>query len=443
MKVEGFLRCVFWSLAVAVMMAVLGGPSSAMGQYTTELVRSASTPRRFDVNSNRLVAGAGGIHHVLVVDQMLRHFYSQNTGGSWVQSGSVAPLRAESPTLAVDDDGNVGLAFISPGSFPGRGNLYFSYWDRWLATWSTPVAIDTSGLASSPAIAGYGSKMHVVWSVGFEVRYASVVTTAPVAPNQVEYVMMGTVCGGVEFRLPSIAVVGSIQSPTRPVIQVALGFQAGSGCGAGGMAGVYVVERPDRETVFSWTGFPGDGGIVLYRELQGAGAQVGGVSLAANGVRKYFLLAYSFGRDVPGGWVSKLFRIFESDSGLAANEKTLADMNGVNLRRTYDVGVPVDDADSYVLGWYEPSDVGVDRITFFFRYKWPIGGVSRIAKTFYVMGPHLAGEMGVADAVNFVGFDPVAGVHRRLYGIMTRLCAVGGSEVCVESVYDQGAQPPL
>lgn len=221
------------------------------------IMTSLATPFVLEkTNTDRLVVGADDVLHTIYVEgdsagstPWIRYTTSSNRGASW--STPVTLASGTSPSLAVDGNGNLGLAFVgspygSAGS-PQTGAIY--YLSKPLGGgWSAISKIVELGAA--PTLAGYRGDMHLAW-VSYPVKYHTFPTlTPPAVPLTIvqgEDLLFVVLCGTHRWDVPSIAVAPRDATDTLPpIVRVAL-YQSSdlrSICGGFLTAGVAVYERP-------------------------------------------------------------------------------------------------------------------------------------------------------------------------------------------------------
>ena len=275
-------------------LVCLLSPTGVFAQLYPPYIKIASSaPYGLETtNADKVVADNTNKLHLIFIDgTQLRYTSSTDFGWSWIPSTLVTSMQATSPALARDDAGNIGVAFVVPTSSASTGNLYYAFWTG--LAWSQPVLISNMGYVRSPSMAGYGNRMHLTWSDGISIRYASVQTTVPAALPTSETVMSGTICSSADFRLPSIA-VASPASGTQPVIRVGFYFQSPASCSSS--AGVRVVERPATVGSGFWPAQEPNasrsGSIFMYEFVNATAPEVTSLTLSANRTSGYFFLAY-------------------------------------------------------------------------------------------------------------------------------------------------------
>lgn len=301
-------------LFVILLCILLSHTSVALAQLPSSYITitsSASYPLE-TTNSDKVASDVNnGLHLVFQDGYQLKHSYSTTSGRSWSSPANVTTLQSTSPALSRDDNGHIGVVFVAPTTPTLVGNLYYSYWTG--SSWSQPLQVSNGGIARSPSMAGYGDRMHIVWSDGFRIRYASLQTTNPVALPTAETVFEGTICNPGDLQLPSIAVANSASGGSQPVVRVAFyfAFPQSTNCGSPGMAGVYLLERPLTVGLSTWQALEPNFSLggAIFRDSQPASTpQVKSLSLSANRNSGYFFMTYCFRPNSTELWQTWLAR---------------------------------------------------------------------------------------------------------------------------------------
>ncbi|MDX1999685.1 MAG: hypothetical protein SF066_18345 [Thermoanaerobaculia bacterium] len=273
-------------------------------------------------NTDRLVVGTDDVLHTIYVQgdrpgstPSIRYTISSDRGLSW--SPPVTLASGTSPTLAVDGNGNLGLAFVGspygPAGSPQSGAIYYLSKTP-NGGWSATSKVVDSG--AMPTLAGYGSNMHLAW-VSHPVKYHTFPTlTPPAVPLNIlqgEDIQLVLLCGIHQWDVPSIAVAPRDAAGTLPpIVRVAL-YQSSdlrSFCGGYLTAGVAIYERPQNPLPLQpWTlvlqdlNETNDPAFTNYGRVS--------VSLTANRISSNF---YAFYSDVWNGDRVRLARITSAGS---------------------------------------------------------------------------------------------------------------------------------
>ncbi len=146
-----------FSLAALALVASVLCPRPALCQGTIPV---SDLEAYSHTNGNKILVRAGVLHTVYSDLSDVFHRESIN-GNTW--SAPSPPLGGlpgfcEQPTVAVDDDGTIGVAFICNAGIP---NLYYVWKAKGSSTWTSPALIATN--AEDPAMVSFGTDMHLAW----------------------------------------------------------------------------------------------------------------------------------------------------------------------------------------------------------------------------------------------------------------------------------------
>ena len=162
-------------------------------------------------NGNKVVKDASGELHLVYTDEhagstriLYRKAAGVDVGAPELVSGGIAACGQ--PTIALDDLGRLGVAFVGDMLF--NPTIYYTY--RTGAGWAPPLMIDTG---ITPSTVGLEGDVHLAWNWSFsEIRYHSFDTWGPFAGS--ETVADAVTCNTDSVYLPSIAVAAPPASPS-------------------------------------------------------------------------------------------------------------------------------------------------------------------------------------------------------------------------------------
>ncbi len=160
-------------------------------------------------NGQKIITGRYNILHA-VYQQYGEILYSNSTDGfTWSAPVQLAcGVAGTNPAIASDSYGKLGVVWVDVAT----DSLYYVSWDG--SSWSMPSQVVANGM--EPSIVARGSSVHLTWSTGDAVRYATFPTLTPalVAGEVVE----STACPGTTFRYPSITLVANPCNPPIPLV---------------------------------------------------------------------------------------------------------------------------------------------------------------------------------------------------------------------------------
>ncbi|WP_044891159.1 hypothetical protein [Myxococcus hansupus] len=252
--------------------------------YTTNTVLSY-------VNGKKSVVAPDGLHAVWELNGTI--YYSTAVDGlNWASPIVLEPSLAVRPALAVADDGTLGLVYVR-NVVDGNGTGQIHYRSRSPGgTWNTPFKVTSDHRSSSgrnPSIAAHGNTMHLGWSAGPQVLYATFPATQTTPVATASDVNLVSLCYSHIITYPSIAVSDGATAST-PIVRMAwyTFSQPYSGCGSEGFFGLSVAEKPSTPSPIYWPN-------VFSRSGSVSPSQTGSValSLAANRTTGDFYLASS------------------------------------------------------------------------------------------------------------------------------------------------------
>jgi hypothetical protein len=308
-------------------LATSGAWSASAGTIT-----SLATPFVLEkTNADRLVVGINDVLHTIYVEgdragstPWIRYTTSSNRGASWATPVTLAS--GTSPSLAVDANGNLGLAFVgSPygaAGSPQSGAIYYLSKPA-SGAWSSISKIVELG--ASPTLAGYRGDMHLAW-VSYPVKYHTFPTltppAVPLSAGQGEDILFVVLCGTQRWDVPSISVAPRDAADTLPPLVRVAFYQSSdlrSFCGGYLTAGVVVYERPqNKQPLEPWTSLLQDVNETMDSAFTNYGRV--SVSLTANRLSGNF---YAFYSDVWNGDRVRLARITKAGSPAVYNFGTV------------------------------------------------------------------------------------------------------------------------
>jgi hypothetical protein len=170
----------------------------------------------------------GGHLHVVYLSGGAVKYVTSADGQLWSQlvNVSVNTPSPHNPTIGIDGEGNLGIAF-SGGTTRATRSLYYTYKPYNQSSWSVPQKIIQGG--NSPAMVGFHNEMHVAFNDGISIRYTKFATTAPPLASAGNYqsIWEWSNCDcGAESVGPVIALAPSDPcEKLDPVIRVAFYYE--------------------------------------------------------------------------------------------------------------------------------------------------------------------------------------------------------------------------
>ncbi|WP_163868739.1 hypothetical protein [Myxococcus eversor] len=244
------------------------------------------------VNGKKAVATSSGLHSVWELNGTI--YYSASADGvSWSNPIVLEPSLAVRPSLAATDDGTLGLVYVR-NVVDGNGTGQVHYRSRSPSgAWSTPFKVTSdfkSGTARNPSIAAHGSDVHLTWSTGSQVVYATFPASQTAPVPTASDVNLFTLCYSHSITYPSIAVSDGATPSSAPIVRIAWYSYSTpyAGCGSEGFFGLSVAEKPSTPSPIYWPN-------VLATSTPAGASQTGSValSLTANRSTGDFYLATS------------------------------------------------------------------------------------------------------------------------------------------------------
>ncbi len=260
--------------------------TSTVAQYTNA---GTNTTLAY-LNGKKTVATASGLHAVWALNGSI-YYATSSTGTSWGPSITVDSGAAVRPSITATEDGTIGIVYVRnvTDSF-GTGDIYYRTMSV-NGTWGPAFKVTSdfkSSLGRDPSIAAHNNDMHLTWSRGAQVQYASFPVSQTSSLATASDVNLYTICSNYSITYPTIAVSDGA-TPTASIVRIAWYAYVTplSGCGSNNSFGWSVAEKPSNPNPISWP--------TIYSRINSGVSNSGSVSLslAANRSTGDFYLATS------------------------------------------------------------------------------------------------------------------------------------------------------
>lgn len=275
---------------------ILGEVSQALTVTAAYTYTNTSTTTVLQPVSGRKTVGTtSGLHSVWVLNGTL-HYATSQDGVLWSTDTLWSGNGVAMPTIAVASDGTIGIAYVRTAlGSATHGDIYYQSQTP-EGVWQDAFRVTSNALSqngTSPSIAIHNTTVHLAWSKGASVHYASfpVHSTDLPFPPVVSTANTMTPCVSNKINYPSIAVSNGVTG-AEPVVRIAWyeTHPASSNCSVGPGFGWLVVQKNvSSSTGVSWT--------TVGSTFTGTGTSPMGsavsLSLAANQVTGDFYLATS------------------------------------------------------------------------------------------------------------------------------------------------------